>query len=428
MSHRSFIIDTLTKVESHAKLDVEMEKGKIKKTKLEVYEAARYFEAMVKGRDYREAHTITQRICGICNVIHTITSLKAIENALGIQPSQQTIDLRKLMLYASQIHSHTAHLFFFVLPDYLGFQDAIELSKKKHDYIHLALDLQKLASDIVRIIGGRPIHPVSPMVGGFHSFPDKDKIENIRRNFEGVRKLSEKVARIFMPLKYPELESNSLHFGLKKGKEYPLYDGVITNSEGFAFGAKDYKKHINEEIRSYSNAKYSTFQGENYMVGALPRLNINHKFLSPRAKSLLKESGFVLPIRNPFINNFAQALEIVHFADESLRILEGYGNGMRKEKFEAKPKEGEGIAACEAPRGTLYHHYKIGKDGKISFANIITPTCQNIGNMENDITLLLPSIMKYPDKKVKFLLEMLIRAYDPCFSCSTHFLELKLKR
>lgn len=428
MSHRHFTIDTLTKVESHAKLDVEMDKGKIKKTNLEVYEAARYFEAMVKGRDYREAHTITQRICGICNVIHTVTSLRAIENALGIRPSQQTIDLRKLMLYASQIHSHTAHLFFFALPDYLGFQDAIELSKKKHDYIHLALDLQKLASDVVRIIGGRPIHPVSPMIGGFHSFPDEKKIESIMENFEGMRKLSEKVARMFMSLKYPELESNSLHFGLKNGREYPLYDGMIANSKGFGFGAKDYGKHITEEIRPHSNAKYSTFQGENYMVGALPRLNINHKFLSERAKSLLKESGFVLPIRNPFINNFAQALEIVHFNDESLRILDNYANGMKKEEFETKPKESEGIAACEAPRGTLYHHYKIRKDGKISFANIITPTSQNAGNMEKDITLLLPSIIKYPDNKVKLFLEMLIRAYDPCFSCSTHFLELKLKR
>lgn len=428
MSHRHFTIDTLTKVESHAKLDVEMDRGKIKKTELEVYEAARYFEAMLKGRDYTEAHTITQRICGICTVIHTITSLRAIENALGIEPSQQTIDLRKLMLYASQIHSHTAHLFFFALPDYLGFQDAIEMSKKKHDYVHLALDLQKLASDIVRIIGGRPIHPVTPRIGTFHSFPDRNKIEGIRENLEEMRGLSEKVAQIFMFLKYPGLESNSLHFCLKKGKEYPLYNGVITNSEGFSFESGDYKKHINEEIRSYSNAKYSTFQGKSYMVGALPRLNINHENLSARASSLLKESGFVPPISNPFINNFAQALEIVHFADESLRILEGYGNGMRREKFEAKAKESEGIAACEAPRGTLYHHYRIGKDGKIKYANIITPTSQNVGNMEEDIRLFLPSIIKYPDKKVKFFLEMLIRAYDPCFSCSTHFLELKLKR
>ncbi|MEE9323451.1 MAG: Ni/Fe hydrogenase subunit alpha, partial [Candidatus Aenigmarchaeota archaeon] len=409
-------------------LDVEMEKGKIKKTKLEVYEAARYFEAMVKGRDYREVHTITQRICGICTVIHTITSLRAIENALSVKPSQQTIDLRKLLLYASQIHSHTAHLFFFALPDYLGFQDAIEMSKKRHDYIHLALDLQKFASDIVRIIGGRPIHPVSPKTGGFYSFPDKEKIGKIRENLEGMRGLSEKVARIFMSLKYPELESDSLHFGLKNGKEYPLYEGVVTNSGGFSFKAKDYKKHINEEIRSYSNAKYSTFKGENYMVGALPRLNMNHKFLSGRARSLLKESGFVPPISNPFVNNFAQALEIVHFTDESLRILEGYGNGMRKEEFEVKPKESEGIAACEAPRGTLYHHYKIGKGGEIKYANIITPTSQNVCNMERDIGLFLPSIIKYPEKKVKLFLEMLIRAYDPCFSCSTHFLDFRLKR
>lgn len=432
MSHNGFTIEELTKLEGHAKLDIEMEGGKVKRTNLEVYEASRYFESMVLGRDCRETPAIMQRICGICSVVHTLTSIKAVEDALAIRPSEQTTDLRKLLLYASTIHSHTAHLFFFALPDYIGFEDVIEMSRKNHDYIHLAFDLQKLASDVVRLIGGRALHPVTPAIGGFHSVPDKRKIESIRQNFEGIKRLSEKTARIFAGLELPVLESDSAQFCFRKANEYPLYDGNIANNSGFSFKPREYKKYFVEKVEPNSNAKHSRFRGKSYMVGALPRLNANHKNLSESANSLLRESSMKPPVSNPFANNLAQAIEMIHFADESLKILEDYEKGMKKEKWNgkpaARPREGEGVGVCEAPRGLLFHHYGIDKNGKIRYANVITPTSQNAARMEDDISLFLPSISQKPAEKVKRMLEMLIRAYDPCFSCSSHFLELKIKK
>ncbi len=432
MSHKGFTLEELTKLEGHAKLNVDMKGGKVNKVWLEVYEASRYFEAMLLGRDYREAPSITQRICGICSVVHTLTSIKAVEDAFGITPSQQTLDLRKLLLYASTIHSHTAHLFFFALPDYLGFSDVIELSQKKHEHIHLALDLQQLASDIVKLVGGRALHPVTPVIGGFTSVPDKAKIGAIRKNLEAMKKLAKKTAEIFAPLKLPALDIKAPQLCLKKANEYALYDGTITSSDGSFFRGGDYKKHIKETIRPYSNSKHSSFQGGSYMTGALPRLNSNWRYLSDDAGSILAaagKAGMKPPIYNPFANNFAQAVEMVHFTDEALHLTEKYAKGMRGEKFEALPKktDSEGVGVCEAPRGLLLHNYGIGSDGKIRYANVITPTSQNAARMEDDIAAFLPSILKKPGAEVKLLLEMLIRAYDPCFSCSSHFLELKIK-
>ena len=422
MSHKVFSIDALTKVEGHAKLKVEMDGKTVKKTNLEVYEASRYFEAMVRGRDYREAHTITQRICGICSVIHTITSIRAIENALGIKPSQQTTDLRRVLLYSSHIHSHTAHLFMFALPDYLGFSDVIEMSRKRHELMHLALDIQELASRVVRIIGGRPLHPVTPDIGGFHSVPDKQTIGTLRKKLKEAKNLATRAAELFIGLKLPDFERKSYHLSIQRDGVYPLCGKAITTPEGESFRPEDYRKNIKEEIRPYSNAKFAYYKGENYMVGALPRLNVNYKYLFEDGKSLLEESGFSPPIYNPFFNNAAQAIEMVQFADEALRILDDYGNGMKKEAYKHRPKEGEGIAACEAPRGILFHHYHIGKGGKIKKANVITPTSQNVGSMENDIKAFMPFVIKRSDPKIKRFLEMLIRAYDPCFACATHSL------
>ena len=428
MSHQGFTLEELTKLEGHAKLSVEMEGSVVKNTKLEVYEASRYFESLLLGRDYREAPSITQKICGICSVVHTLASIKAVEDALEFIPSEQTVDLRKLLLYASNIHSHTAHLFFFALPDYLGFGDVIELSQKKHDYIHLALDLQQLSSEMVKMIGGRALHPVTPTLGGFHSVPDEKKIAALLKNLEGVKRLSLRTARLFSGLEVPELEARSRHVCMKNKKEYTLYDGMITSNDGIAFRPRDYKKNIIEGVMEYSNSKHAKLRGMSYMTGALPRLNANYTKLSDDAKALLKKSRLKLPSNNPFHNNMAQAIEMVHFADEAKNILEKYRNGMQQEKHAVSLREGEGVGCCEAPRGLLFHHYGIGSGGRIKYANVITPTSQNAARMEDDISVFLPTLHGKPANKVKLLLEMLIRAYDPCFSCSAHFLELNLKK
>ncbi|MBN2330558.1 MAG: Ni/Fe hydrogenase subunit alpha [Candidatus Aenigmarchaeota archaeon] len=429
MSRKTYSLDELTKVEGHAKLHVELDGKTVKRAELSVFEPSRYFEALVIGKSYQEVPSISQRICGICSVVHTVTSIKAIENAMGVKISKQTADLRRLLLCSSTIHSHTAHLFFFAAPDYLGFDDVIELARKKREYLDLAIELQRLSSGIVKTIGGRSLHPVTPCVGGFHSVPKKADISNMIRDFERIKDLSVKAAKMFMSFRPPKLENRTEYLGLAGKGEYPLYDGEISALASDGFRPEDYMKNIEEEVIFRSSAKYTKFRGKPYMVGALSRLNNNHEYMSSTAKGLLKRSGLHVPCYSPFMNNFAQSLELVHFSDVALDLLRRYEeNGMKEERIDIKPRKGEGFAACEAPRGILIHHYRFDSNGKAAFANIITPTCQNVRNMEYDMQKLIPAIVNKPDSKVKRILEMLIRAYDPCFSCSTHFLDLDIRK
>lgn len=427
--HKSYVLDCLTKVEGHAKLSVEMDGKNVKKAEIAVFEPSRYFEHMVLGKRFDEVPSISQRICGICSVVHTVTSIKAVENAIGVKASQQTHDLRRLLLHASNIHSHTAHLFFFAAPDYLGVDDVMGIAKKHKDVMKLAIDIQRLSAGIVKQIGGRSLHPVNCRVGYFNSVPSKNNIESMIKDFKELKEMSEKTAKLFMSFKYPEFENKTQYLAVDEKGVYDLYEGDIGVLGGRHFRVRDYHKHLQEETIYRSTAKYSKYDGKPYMTGALARMNIRGDKLSPSAKALLRKHKVRFPNFSTFTNNIAQAVEMVHFCDRGIETLEKYAvKGMKEEKPEMKPKAGEGIAACEAPRGTLYHHYKFNSAGKCTYANIITPTCQNVRNMEFDMQKWMPEIIKNPDAKIKHSLEMLIRAYDPCFSCSTHFLDFRLKR
>jgi len=426
MSHHTFEIENLTKLEARAKLTVEFEGKEIDDVNLEVQESSRYFEAFLTNRKYHEAASISQKICGICSVVHTIGSLKAVEDAFDIQPSEQTIDLRRLLLISGHLHSHVVHLYFMALPDYLGFESILQMSSKRHDDVHRALRLEKTSTDIIRLIGGRPVHPVSAVIGGFTEVPNKEKLETILKKFKEMKEDAKKTAEMFMKFKTPKFENNSIQCALVKDKEYPLYDGKIVTLDGLEFEAKDYLKYISEHVKYYSTAMHSRFRGKNMMVGALARLNINYKYLSDDAKELLIKSGIRLPSLSPFMNNLAQTIELVHFVDKGIEITKKLlKSGLKKEKIKIKPKAGEGIMVAEAPRGPLYYHYRIDKKGLIKYTNIITPTSQNLESIENDIKQLLPRVMHLPREKMVLELEKLIRAYDPCISCPTHFLEVK---
>jgi len=426
MSHHTFEIKNLTKVEARAKLTIKLEDKEVTEANLEVSEAARYFEAMLRDRKYDEAASISQRICGICSVVHTIGSIKAIENAFGIEPSQQTIDLRKLLLIGGQLHSHIVHLYFLALPDYLGFESILEMSTKRHEDIHRALRLEKLSTDIIRIIGGRPVHPVSVGVGTFTDVPNKEKLELILKKFKQMKEDAVKTVELFMSLKTPNFENITRQCALRKEGEYALYDGKITSNDGIEFDAKHYKKYITEHMKEYSTAINARLNGEKLMVGALARLNLNHKYLSDDAKKLLNLSGIKLPNFSPFMNNFAQAMELVHLVDKGIELTNKFlESGFRKETIIVKPKKSQGITVAEAPRGILYYHYILDNKGIIRYANIITPTEQNLESIESDIKNFFPIISHLPKEKITLELEKLIRAYDPCISCPTHFLEVK---
>jgi len=426
MSHHTFEIKNLTKVEARAKLSIKLEDNEVKEANLEITEASRYFEAMLRGRKYNEAASLTQRICGICSVAHTIASLKSIEDALKIQPSEKTIDLRKLLLIGGHLHSHVVHLYFLALPDYLGFESILEMSSKRHEEVHRALRLEKISTDIIRLIGGRPIHPVSAEIGRFTDVPTKEKLETMLKKFKEMKEDAKKTAELFMSFKTPDFQNGTRQCALKKEGDYPLYDGKIFTTDEIEFEPRNYKKYLTEYMKKYSTAINVKFDNERLMVGSLARLNLNYKNLSDDANELLNSSGIKLPSYSPYLNNFAQAIELVHFIDEGIKITENLlSSGLKKEQIKIKPNAGVGITAIEAPRGVLYHHYKLDKNGVIQYANIITPTEQNLDSIENDIKKIFPTLSHLPKEKITLELEKLIRAYDPCISCPTHFLEVK---
>ena len=425
---RKIDMNYITKIEGHASLYLEISDGKVKECNLKSVEGARFFEGIVVGKHYSEISEITSRICGICSCAHTVTAIKAIENAFNIQVSEQTKLLRELLTIGERIRSHAAHLYFLVLPDYLGFESGIAMAAKHKTEVNRALELMKLGNNIVEVIGGRVMHPVTLEVGSFTNIPDKEKLNDLLKRLKFLRRDAIKTAELFGSLQYPYFERKTEYISLKQLDGFPLLTGDIVSTDGLNIKAHDYKKHLKEYIVPYSTAKFAVHKNKSYMLGALARINNNSRLLCKDAENIIKRSRNKFPNYNPFVNNFAQALEIVHWIDRSVEIIEKWE--FKKEyPQEIKPKAERGVAATEAPRGILFHDYEFDSKGFVKKCNIITPTCQFLRNLEEDIKeYVSQNLIDKPEKELKLEIEKLIRAYDPCFSCSTHFLELKLKR
>ncbi len=415
-------LNHITKIEGHAKLNLGIEKGKITKCELSSTEGSRYFEGIVLGRKFNEAHEITSRICGICSCAHVIAAITAIEDALGYTPSQQTKTLRKLLTLGERIRSHATHLYFLALPDYLGYESALAMASKYKKELQTALKMMKAGNQIINIIGGRDLHPVSATPGGWLKLPAKEKISEIKSFLEEIKSDAVKTCDLFLSLKYPDFESDTLCFSLANEKEYSMLDGKFS-CEHSSFEKNRYHEFISEYHQAYSSANFVVKEGHRYMVGALSRMNNNYKNLSKNAKTMLKKSGIKLPSKNPFCNNIAQAIELVHCIDEAIEICNSLD--IKPEQVENIPfRAGTGVGAIEVPRGTLWHEYTLDNNGVITKANIITPTAQNLLNMQEDIRAFVPRLLNKKKEEIVLEIEKLIRSYDPCFSCSAHFLEV----
>jgi len=422
-------IDELTKIEGHGSLVLSIKNGKVEELRLDVLEGSRFFESLLAGRKYSEAAEVSSRICGICAIAHYLTALKAVERALDVTPSEQTIELRKLLYLAGNLQSHVAHIYFLALPDYLSYESAFAMAKDRPKDMKRALRMRKLANDLVEAIGGRLIHPFTPVVGGFSSLPTQRELRGLLELFKGARQDAAATADLFASAKMPRFERKTEYLTLTKKGTFPIYDGEeVSSTDGPSFSVTNYQKQIKEFVVPHSTAKHSVRQttGKSFGVGPLARLNLNRRYLSPHARETMDRIGAKFPSSNPFMYNIARAIEVVHYIDEIIDILEKISRPRLKEKKqEIKVRAGEGIAATEAPRGTLYYHFKLDKGGKIEYANIVTPTLQNLENMEGDLRALVPQLLTLPKKKLILTLEELIRAYDPCITCSTHFLEVK---
>lgn len=412
-------IEHISKIEGHGGFEAELFSGRIKNALFRTKEGIRLVEGILRGRDHHEAFVITERICGVCPVVHNLAAIKALENALVVKVSPQTILLRKVLEYGQLIQSHALHAYFMAVGDYFGLDSGLDLVKKFPKISQEALAVRELGNKIIDYIGGRTIHPLRTRVGGFTKLPDREKINWIIDNIDGAIVSSLKIVDLYRKIKFPKFWRQTEFLGLKNPKEYAIYEGNIATTDGLNVPVKKFEHNIEEIQIPYLMAKRAHYKGKPYMVGSLARLHLNRAKLNPKAKVLLKYLP-KFPNYNNFYNLFAQTIEMIHCLAETKKLLVQYLK-MKEGKpcVEYKIKAGKGVGAVEAPRGTLYHYYELDNQGKIVNCNIITPTVQMLANLEADLAKWIPE-MKYSaierDKKI----QMLIRAYDPCMTCATH--------
>lgn len=419
MSSRKIEIGYVARVEGEAGLKIKVSVGQIKELVLDVWEPPRFFEGFLVGRKYYEVPDLVARICGICPVSHMLTALKALEKALGINPSQQTRSLRRLMALSQILASHLVHLYMLALPDYLGYESVVGMMPDYGEEIGRLLRMKTVANDLTRAIGGRALHPVTAVVNGFTRLPSIGELRRLAEALKGIKEDALETVRLFANLPYPDLQSRSEYVALRNPERYTFIEGRVVFSEGLDIAEGEYEDYFEEEQVPYAMAKRSIVKGRGaFRVGALARVNLNFHQLSEAAKEAAREVGFEPPSHNPFHNNLAQALEVLHCEDECISIIEGLD--LKEEERAFAVRAGEGCAITEAPRGLLYHKYGINAKGVVEQANIVTPTAHNVFNMEKDLRELAPSLLDLSEKEATLRCEELIRSYDPCFSCSVH--------
>ncbi len=425
----------VTRVEGHGTIEIDMREGKLIRSHLAVVEPPRYFEAMVRGYPYTDIALITSRICGICSVGHQMVSLKATEKALGISVTEQTLLLRKLLTYGATMQSHVLHIYFLAAPDLLGAPSVIPLAQSHPDAVKMALRMKKLANDICDKLGGRTIHPNRLVPGGFTKLPS---VEDLRWMKDALEKQMVPDAKASLALikslagKFPAFERDTEYIGLKTDGEYAFYDGTISSTDAGLIPVDDYLSVTNEFVVPHSTSKHCRHKRSSYFVGALGRFNNNFDKLNPLAKAAAGELGLKPIVKNPFLNTAAQLVETFHVVEEALKILDVLlSRGIKDEKpvVPDRLREGRGAEATEVPRGILFHDYTYDNRGQIVKANCIIPTTQNTQNIDDDMKELVPWMIGkgMTKEQMTLTLEMLVRAYDPCISCSVHFLDVRFR-
>ena len=419
----------VTRVEGHGNIILDVRDGNIKKLQWQIIEAPRFFEAMLRGRRCDEAAHITCRICGICSCGHTTASLQGVEAALGIHPSEQTLLLRKLLLMGEEISSHVLHFCFLVLPDLMDAPSVIPLASTHPEVVKKALKLKKLGNEIDRVICGRHIHAVSAVLNGFTQLPAESSLRDLKKFIEGCWEDLMDVVDLFASLMpgFPDFERETEYLALHCDDEYGFYNGdIVSNDDPNPTPVAKYRTRVKEHVVEHSSAKHARSNRSSYMVGGLARFNNNSAQLHDEAKRAAGKLGLKAPCCNPFMNSVAQLVETVHCVVESLRLIdELLARGIKEEDRSFPIRAGLGTGAVEVPRGTLYHEYAVDKNGIITDANLVIPTNQNHANIENDMRELVPQILDRSKEEVTHTLEMLVRAYDPCISCSTHMLNVE---
>ncbi|KPK43197.1 MAG: hydrogenase/sulfur reductase subunit alpha [Planctomycetes bacterium SM23_25] len=426
-------VDYVTRVEGHGNIVAKVEDGELVECRMEITESPRFFEAMLRGRSWKDAMFLVTRICGICACGHGSASLKATEDAMGITRSEQTERLRRIVLHAEQLESHWLHCYFLVAPDFLGAPSVIPLAKTHTDVVLRAMRLKKLSHHICGVLVGRHTHPIGMVPGGYMKLPSVRDLRELRDHIASFEADVRATVDLFATLEAPAFERETEYESITRPDEYAFFDGRLITSDGDEAEAHDYGHIIHESIVEHSSAKHVRNRRESLMVGALARFNNNHTQLLPQAKDAADRLGLAAPCTNPFHNNTAQIVESVHCYYEVLRLLdELIEAGIQDEKPPLewpRGRAGTGVGIVEVPRGTLVHEYEYDADGIVTGANLVIPTNQNLANIEADFRAYVPQLMDEgrSEAEVTHALERLVRAYDPCISCSTHLVQVEFK-
>jgi len=432
MAERRINVNVLARVEGEGALRIKLLDGGVGDVQLNIYEPPRFFEGFLRGRGYQETVDITARICGICPVAYQMSAARALEKALGIIPPPGAGSLRRLLYLAEWIESHGLHIYMLHAPDFVGHESSISMAADPalRPLVERGLRLKQIGNRLMTIIGGREIHPVSVCVGGFYHVPQKAELQLLVPDLEWGLEAAEQTVRWAATLDYPAFEIDYEFVSLSHPDEYPIIEGRIISSSGLNIPMEEYEAHFSEEQVAHSNAlhsRYTAGQGS-YLVGPLARVNLNYEKLSPRALALAEEIDFVPPVKNPFRSLIARGLELIHAFEESLAIIGDYKPSRPGRTMPpATLTPGQGAHITEAPRGLLYHHYRVDEEGLIVSAKIVAPTSQNLKRMEDDLWQYAPGVLNLPLDEATLRCEQLVRSYDPCISCATHFLKLEIE-
>ena len=416
-------INHLSRVEGHGNIRIHIKNGQVEKASWDVVETPRFFEAILVGKHWENAPVLCGRICGICSIGHTLASIRATEQAFGMVPSRQTERLRLLLKHMETLQSHILHLYFLVAPDFLGADSVLELIKPHGDEIQRAARLKLLANDGGDLVGGRRLHPTRTVVGGFTMLPDRVKLATLRQRLYAALPDLNKTADLFASFAIPDFTRETEFVSLKSEGSYPFIGGQLISTDGVLKEEEEYLAMSNEYMVGHSTSKWSKLSRPSLAVGALARVNNNFTTLHPLAQDIAGQLGLQPVNHNPFMNTIAQLVECAHVVQDSIFLIdELLGSDWQETRQPVTPRAGSGTGAVEVPRGILYHWYQFDEDGRITKADCVIPTSQNNANIHYDIIALARKLAEEgrADHEIRLLVEMLVRAYDPCISCSVH--------
>ena len=424
---RTIAVGAIARVEGEGALRVTVKDGEVRDVELRIFEPPRYFEAFLVGRHYSEVPDIVARICGICPVAYQMSAVHAIERIFGLRVEGSLRDLRRLIYCGEWIESHALHVYMLQAPDFLGYESGIAMAKDHAGVVTRGLRIKKAGNAIMTLLGGRSVHPVSVKVGGFSRVPRRRELDNLKDELLWARDAVVETVRWVAAFDYPEFAPDYTCVALRHSDEYPFNEGRIAAGNGLDISVDAFEQHFTEHQVPYSNALQCTLQGAPYLVGPLARLNLNHDRLPQPVTQVLADTGVSLPLRNPFHGIVARSIEMLYALEESLRVIERYETPSEP-SLPVTVRAGTGMACTEAPRGILYHRYRVDGDGIIREAKIVPPTSQNQGRIEEDLRLFLPRVLNRSNEEASLACERVIRCYDPCISCATHFLKLEIQR